>query len=116
MVNHCHQYIPPLNVQGEPPQHHRFDDPKIPAHITYAFQEAAVIAKNDAFYTMPKGNQTNTIDLLFVIANAPVKTVSLPVGGSESYVGTAVAMENVMKELSVKFPGFFAEEGTTTEV
>merc|ERR1712032_1218127 len=61
---------------GTPPQHHRFDDPRIPAHITYAYQEGATIVENEAFYTLPKG-RPKTIDLLFLNANAPLKTASM---------------------------------------
>ena len=96
-----------MYVQGEPPKHHRFDDdPKIPSHVTYAYKEDVVIAKNDAFYTLQEG-KTKTIDLLFLMANAPVKTASLPLGGSESYIGTAATMEFAMEKLSEKFPKFF---------
>ena len=101
-------------MQGEPPQHHRFEDPRIPAHITYAHKEGVTIAKNDDFYNYPLSSEgeikPKQIDLLFLIANAPVKTVSLPVGGSESYAGTAMAMEFAIDELSRKFPTFFEEE------
>ena len=41
-----------------------------------------------------------------MIANAPVKTASFPVGGSESYVGLAEAMELAMNELLELFPAF----------
>ena len=41
------------------------------------------------------------------MANAPVKTASMPAAGAESYVGIAVAMELAMEELSRKFPSFF---------
>ena len=109
--HHCHQHLPPHTLQGNPPQHHRFEDPKIPSHITYAFQENAVISENKAFYTMPKDNR-KTVDVLFVIASAPVSTLSSPVGGAQSYAGTALAMEHAMMELSDKFPEFFGEEGT----
>ena len=54
---------------------------------------------------MPEG-QTKTVDLLFVIAGAPVATASLPEAGSESYVGLAIAMELAMNELAEKFPSF----------
>ena len=50
------------------------------------------------------------VDLLFVIANAPVSTVSLPNSGSESYVGLATAMELAMYELFNIYPAFFAQE------
>ena len=103
-------------MQDYPPQHQRFDDEKIPSHITYAYKKGATIAKNDDFYPLPNNhnfyplpeNQTRTIDVLFVIASAPVKTGSLPEAGSESYVGLAIAMELAMNELSEKFPAFFA--------
>ena len=49
------------------------------------------------------------VDLLFVIANAPVSTVSLPNSGSESYVGLATAMELAMYELFKIYPAFFEE-------
>ena len=102
-------------MQGQPPQHNRFDDPnisahkQIPAHITYAYQQGATIVKNDDFYELPEDGPKK-IDLLFLIANAPVKTASFPVGGSESYVGLAKAMELAMNELSEHFPAFFVEE------
>ena len=94
-------------MQDYPPQHQRFDDEKIPSHITYAYKRGATIAKNDDFYPLPK-NQTRKVDVLFVIASAPVKTGSLPEAGSESYVGLAIAMELAMNELAQKFPEFFA--------
>ena len=96
-------------MQGAPPQHHRFKDPTIPRHITFAYKENATIIDNDAFYTIPK-DSSRTIDLLFVMANAPVKTASLVAGGAESYVGIAVAMELAMEELSRRFPSFFPQE------
>ena len=95
-------------MQDYPPQHQRFDDEKIPSHITYAYKKGATIAKNDDFYPLPK-NQTRQVDVLFVIASAPVKTGSLPEAGSESYVGLAVAMELAMDELAEKFPSFFVQ-------
>ena len=94
-------------MQDYPPQHQRFDDEKIPSHITYAYKKGATIAENDDFYPLPE-NQTRKVDVLFVIASAPVKTGSLPEGGSESYVGLAIAMELAMNELAQKFPSFFA--------
>ena len=93
-------------MQDYPPQHQRFDDEKIPSHITYAYKKGATIARNDDFYPLPK-NQTRKVDVLFVIASAPVKTGSLPEAGSESYVGLAIAMELAMNELAEKFPAFF---------
>ena len=96
-------------MQGTPPHHHRFEDTTIPRHITYAYKENVSIIENDAFYTIPQ-DRSKTIDLLFVMANAPVKTASLPTAGAESYVGIAVAMELAMEELSHKFPSFFPQE------
>ena len=93
-------------MQDYPPQHQRFDDEKIPSHITYAYKRGATIAKNDDFYPLPE-NHTRQVDVLFVIASAPVKTGSLPEAGSESYVGLAIAMELAMNELAEKFPAFF---------
>lgn len=92
-----------------PPQQHRFEDPGIPNHITYAYKKGVTIARNDEFYTLPKG-KTKKIDLLFLIANAPVSTVSMPEGGSEPYVGTAMTMELATEALAEKFPGFFVQE------
>jgi hypothetical protein len=63
----CH--MSPL--QDKPPQHHRFEDNRIPAHITYAYKKGATIIRNDDFYEMPEG-KNKTIDLLFLMANAPV--------------------------------------------
>ena len=96
-------------VQDKPPQQHRFKDKRIPRHITYAYKRAAKIAKNEDFYHLPEGT-TKTIDLLFVIANAPVGTVCLPKHGSEAYVGLATAMELAMDEISKEFPAFFVGE------
>ena len=95
-------------VQDYPPQHRRFNDEKIPAHITYAYKKGATIAENNDFYPLPK-HQTRKVDILFLIASAPVATGSLPEAGSESYVGLAIAMELAMNELSEKFPAFFGE-------
>ena len=65
---------------------------------------------NDDFYTLPKNN-SRKVDLLFLIANAPVETTSLPVTGSESYIGTAVTMEFAMRKLlSEKFQSFFPDD------
>ena len=58
---------------------------------------------------MPDG-KTKQIDLLFLIANAPVKTVTIPEAGSEPYVGTAVGMQLATEALSEIFPAFFPEE------
>ena len=65
--------------------------------------------KNDHFYDLPEG-ANKTIDLLFLIANAPVGTLSLPKHGSEAYIGLATAMELAMNEMSEEFPAFFAKE------
>ena len=99
-------YIP---SQEHPPPHRRFKDKRIPAHITYAFQKDATIVKNDDFYELPEDGPKK-IDLLFLIANAPVKTAAFPEAGSESYVGLAEAMELATNELSEHFPAFFVEE------
>ena len=69
-------------LQDNPPQHHRFENTRIPRHVTYAYARNATIARNDDFYEMPEG-KTKTIDLLFLIANAPVPTQSIPESGSE---------------------------------
>merc|ERR1712224_767758 len=70
----------------KPPDHHRFKDERIPAHVTYAYKRGATIVRNDDFYEMSEGSN-KTIDLLFLMANAPVSTLSLPESGSQSYVG-----------------------------
>ena len=96
-------------MQDYPPQHRRFHGKKIPAHITYAYKKGATIAENEDFYTLPNG-QSKKVDILFVIASAPVATGSLPDAGSESYAGLAIAMELAMNELSEKFPAFFGKK------
>ena len=96
-------------MQDYPPQHQRFDDEKIPSHITYAYKEGATIARNDDFYAWSEAG-TKKVDLLFLIASAPVSTISFPVSGSEAYVGTAVGIQLAMEELSKKFPSFFHEQ------
>ena len=96
-------------TQEHPPPQRQFEDKRIPSHITYAFQKGATIVKNDDFYKLPETG-SKKIDLLFVIANAPVKTASFPEDGSEPYVGLAEAMELAMNELSEHFPAFFVEE------
>ena len=95
-------------MQDYPPQHRHFHGEKIPAHISYAYKKGATIAANDDFYKLPNG-RTKTVDVLFLIASAPVKMASLPETGSESYVGLAIAMELAMNELSEKFPSFFVQ-------
>ena len=95
------------HVQGNPPAHHRFiNDGVIPKHITYAYKRGVKITKNDDFYTLPEGN-AKTIDLLFLMASAPVSTGAMPDGGSESYSGTTMGMERATEALSQKFPSFF---------
>ena len=73
-------------TQGAPPQHHRFNNTEIPRHVTYAYKTNVPIIENDEFYTIPEEG-SKTIDLLFVMANAPVKTASLPSDGVQSCVG-----------------------------
>ena len=82
--------------------------------MTYAYIQDATIVRNDEFYEMPEG-VNKKIDLLFLMANAPVTTVSLPGSGSESYVGLAKAMELATKELSEKFPAFFGDNQRTKQ-
>ena len=74
----------------------------------FAYKQGATIVKNDDFYALPNG-ETKTIDLLFLIASAPVATGALPESGSGSYVGLALSMELAMNELAEKFPSFFPE-------
>ena len=100
-------------VQEYPPQHHRFENTRIPRHVTYAYARNATIARNDDFYEMPEG-KTKTIDLLFLMANAPVPTQSMPEFGSEPFVGLTNAMKLAMEELSRKFPEYFVAEGAPT--
>ena len=76
--------------------------------MTWAYIQGATIVRNDEFYEMPEG-ANKTIDLLFLMANAPVPTLSLPGSGSEAYVGLAIAMELATAELVRRFPGFFGE-------
>ena len=101
-------------VQDHPPEHHRFNDPdnpahkKIPSHITYAYKPGATIARNDDFYSWPETG-TKQVDLLFLIASAPVSTMSVPVSGSQDYVGAAMVMKLAVEQLSKKFPSFFKE-------
>ena len=100
-------------MQENPPQQHRFSEPTIPAHVTYAFKKGATIVENKQFYRLPKGfkSQIQKVDILFLIANAPVATASLPERGSQSYVGLATEMELAMQTLVEKFPIFFGEQG-----
>ena len=96
-------------MQGDPPQNRHFNDKTIPAHITYAYKKDARIVRNDDFYELPEG-ETRTVDLLFLVASAPVKLMPFVGTGSESYAGLAIAMELAMNELSQTFPAFFVEE------
>ena len=96
-------------MQDHAPQHRHFEDKKIPAHVTYAYKQGATIAENNDFYELPEGVHKK-VDLLFLMANAPVKTASLPEEGSQSYVGLALAMELAINELADKFPAFFGEK------
>ena len=91
-------------MQDYPPQHRRFHGKKIPAHITYAYKKGATIAENKDFYTLPESQKKRTVGILFLIANAPVSTASIPEHGSLSNAGLALAMELAMHELSKKFP------------
>ena len=92
-------------------QRHRFNDSHIPAHVTWAHIHDARIVRNDEFYEMPRG-ANKTIDLLLLMANAPVPTLLLrllPGSGSEAYTGPANAMKLATEELVIRFPGFFGE-------
>ena len=95
-------------MQGDPPQQRHFQDTTIPSHITYAFKKDVKIAKNDDFYQLPNG-KTKSLDVLFLIANAPVSTAALPEGGSESYVGLSIGMQLAMQDLSESYPLFFGQ-------
>ena len=98
-------------VQDNPPRQRRFDNDKIPSHkkipnhVTWAYKKDVTIAENNQFYIVPPGN-TKKVDLLFLIANAPVATGSMPESGSQSYVGTGVNMELAMEALLDMFPSF----------
>ena len=50
------------------------------------------------------------MDLLFVMANAPVGLMPMPVDGSQAYVGLARIMEHAINELHETFPDFFGAE------
>ena len=90
-------------MQDEPPKQMYFSDEKIPRHVTYAYHKSATIAQNDDFYTL-SGNQKRTVGILFLIANAPVNTGSVPEHGALSNAGLALAMELAMNELTEIFP------------
>ena len=112
LQDRCHNKFvidyPHVLLAGKPPQHHRFNDSRIPAHVTWAYIPDARIVRNDEFYEMPEG-ANKTIDLLFLMANAPVPTLSLPRSGSEAYAGLANVMKLATEELSKLFPGLFGE-------
>ena len=96
-------------VQGHPPAHQRFKDKRIPAHVTFAYKKNVTIMKNDDFYQLAR-NEIRTIDLLFLMSNAPVATGSFPEAGSEPYVGLSTAMELAVAELSNIFPEILRPE------
>ena len=81
-----------------------FDNKRIPEHVTYAHMKHATIVENKDFYTLPESQKKRKVGILFLIANAPVSTGSLPEHGSLSNAGLALAMELAMNELSEKFP------------
>merc|ERR1719174_1167648 len=54
-----------LFFEDHPPDHHRFEDERIPSHVTYAYKQGATIARNDDFYTMSDGG-TKKLDILFL--------------------------------------------------
>ena len=90
-------------MQEGPPNELNFHDRRIPRHVTYAYKRSATIAENKDFYTLPKSPQKRKVGILFLIANAPVMTASLPEYGSLSNAGLALAMELAMNALSEKF-------------
>ena len=73
--------------------------------MTWAYKRNATIAENNQFYTLPEGGSKN-IDVLFLIANAPVATLSMPEAGSQSYAGMARDMELAVGSLLDMFPHF----------
>ena len=94
-----------MRAQGYPPQQHRFPNPKIPNHVTWAYKRNVTIAENKQFYTLSDGGSKN-IDVLFLMANAPVATLSMPEAGSQAYAGMARDMELAMGSLLGMFPSF----------
>ena len=104
-IHSRHVSVNTVCAQGYPPEQHRFPNPKIPNHVTWAYKRNATIAENKRFYTLPEG-RTKNIDLLFLMANAPVATLSMPEAGSQSYVGMAMDMELAVEALLDMFPRF----------
>lgn len=91
-----------------PPRQNRFPEAEIPDHVTYAYQEGATIVPNDEFYTLPEDKVgKEKVDILFLIANAPVETASMPETGSQKYTGLATDMKLAMDALLKKFPTYF---------
>lgn len=101
----------PVYFEGAAPQQHRFDDPEIPTHVTFAYHPGAKIVANQHFMKTGERVAENgkTIDLLFLISNAPAETASVPVMGSESYASLGGHMEKAIEELKTKFPDFFPQ-------
>ena len=95
-------------MQGAPPQQYRFEDPYVPKHITYAYKKSAKIIRNDDFYYLKDG-QDSEIDVLFLILNAPVPTFAHPKEGSLAHVGVAAGMEQAINALQNQFPSFFPD-------
>merc|ERR1712048_891845 len=63
---------------------------------------------DDEFYTLPEDKVgKEKVDILFLIANAPVETASMPETGSQKYTGLATDMNLAMDALLKKFPTFF---------
>merc|ERR1712032_842501 len=84
----------------------RFDDDYVPKHITYAYKKSAKIIRNDEFYVLKEG-QDSEIDVLFLILNAPLATFAHAHEGSLGHAGAAAGMEQAIKALQTKFPSFF---------
>ena len=96
--------------QDEPPHQNRFDDADdVPGHITYAYIKGARIARNDQFYHLKPGQKLE-IDVLFLIMNAAARTGSLPIAGSQDYVGLSADTEVAINALANKFPSFFPDK------
>ena len=93
-------------MQGAPPQQYRFEDPYVPKHITYAYKKSAKIIRNDEFYALKDG-QESEMDVLFLILNAPLATFAHPKEASIGHVGVAGGMEAAVNALQKLFPSFF---------
>merc|ERR1719182_284479 len=91
---------------GAPPQQYRFEDPYVPKHITYAYKKSAKIIRNDEFYALKDG-QESEMDVLFLILNAPLATFAHPKEASIGHVGVAGGMEAAVNALQKLFPSFF---------